>query len=159
MKNMLNSLTDAFSKQSPPNPDINHNTQLLKEASGLIESGTISHYFKKSYLVMMEIVSYSLAVFLFVAGLILMIKVNSLFNVLTTSVDILKLLSEENIDASSLNFIRMGIYTLLFIPFLISIFWSRVYTKSRRRISLIRRVENVIKQVVKNLEVAARKTE
>jgi hypothetical protein len=159
MKNMLNRLTDAFSKKSLPNPDINHNMQLLKEASGLIESGAISHYFRKSFLVMMEVVSYSFTVFLFVAGVILLVKVNSLFNVLTNSALILELLSEKDIDASSLNFIRMGIYMLLFIPFLISIFWSRVYTKSRRRISLIRRVEFIIKQVVTNLEAAAKKIE
>lgn len=52
---------------------------------------------------------------------------------------------------TSLNFIKTGIYLLLFMPFVISIFWARTYTKSRKRIDLIKKVEIIIDEVCTNI--------
>jgi len=156
MRNLVSDLASGFGRQTTPNPDLNHNVKLLREAKGLIESGTFTHYFKKSFLVMMEVISYSITVLLFIAGVYLFLEIKPIFTILTS--DALKdLLSKKDIDTESLNFLKTGIYILLFLPFIISIFWSRGYTKSRRRINLIRRVEAIISQVITNLGAGLKK--
>jgi hypothetical protein len=151
MKNVVPGFTASFGKKNPPNPDLNYNAHLLKQAKGLVESGTFAHYFKKSFLVMMEVISYSIALFLLAAGVYLFFEVKFLFDTITSSTRIMELFSEKEINMTSLNFIKTGIYLLLFIPFVISIYWARTYTKSRRRIDLIKKVEIIIDEVCTNI--------
>lgn len=95
MKNVVPGFTASFGKKNPPNPDLNYNAHLLKQAKGLIESGTFAHYFKKSFLVMMEVISYSIALFLLAAGVYLFFEVKFLFDTITSSTRIMELFSEK----------------------------------------------------------------
>lgn len=77
MKQILSGIGDLLTGKSntPPNPDPAHNVQLLQTAKQKVETGIFTKYFRRPYVVLMEIVFYCCTFLLLGIGIIVYIKI------------------------------------------------------------------------------------
>jgi hypothetical protein len=152
MKDLIKTVFDKLTGSEPVNKDIQYNVMLLQTAVKSIESGAFGHYFRKSFLVTMEIAIYSISLIAFLLGIWCYQYVSDFFTVIRGSVIVNNVLSENDIDDSLVSFIAICSKILIFMLSIVFYFWARIYTKSRRRQSLVKSVERVIKTVIRNLQ-------
>lgn len=153
MKNVTKSITGLFSKPEPPNADLGHNIGLLTDVKALIESGFLSYYFRKTFVVAMEMIAYTLAILLALAGIWLFRELTNLFAAIDIAIATSNFASNSEIDVTTINAIRYTSYLFCFVPCMLALFWARVYTKSRRKINLLKQIEKTLVRVVANLSL------
>lgn len=73
---MIKTITDYFgiNEKEAPNPDPQHNANLLLAARNKVETGIFTRFFKRPVITALEIICYLLAVILFIAGFLVFYK-------------------------------------------------------------------------------------
>lgn len=145
-------------KKNPPiERDMMYNIQLLNEAKKLIEIGIFVRFFKKPFIGLIEIIIYSLAIFLAFSGYWIYHVIDNNLVTIGNVLSIANLLFDQNINLGFISFIEFLLFIFFQLPSIFCFLFGRIFTNARRRINIFIEVEKIIDVVIDNLKSIERK--
>lgn len=154
MSNILSEVTNFITGKSdaPPNPDPVHNIQILTEARNKIESGIFTKLLKRPTVIILEIVSYSISLVLFITAVYFWGRIDNVFDTIDTINFFNQLFNGTNLVESDYNWISYTLLMILLFPSIVCFLMARLFTKSRKRTTVFIEVEELLDKVVYNLK-------
>lgn len=119
--------------------------QLLELAKKKIETGIFTRFFKRPGIVLFEIITYLITVFLFISALLIWQKIDNFFDAYDT-IQFLKsyFSGTDGADSDDFSWISYSLLFILLLPSIISFLTGRLITASRKRINMFIQVEDLI---------------
>jgi hypothetical protein len=150
---VINNISNFFAGTSnlPANPDPTFNAMLLQEAKRKVETGIFTRFFKKPVIIGFEIISYTASILFLIAGMWFFIKIDVALTFIQNGGQIIEYFADRKWNLNVIHFLEILLFVLSISPALISFLLGRLFTQSRKRITIFREVENMIDRVIYNL--------
>lgn len=119
--------------------------QLLELAKKKIETGIFTRFFKRPGIILFEIITYLVTVFLFISALLIWHKIDNFFDAYDTIQFFRSYFSgTDAAESDDFSWISYCLLVVLLLPSIISFLSGRLITASRKRINVFIQVEDLI---------------
>lgn len=154
MASILNDVTNFIKGKSdtPPNPDVSHNIQILTEARNKIETGIFTRLLKRPTVIILETVSYIISLLLFITAIYFWGRIDNVFDTIDTINFFNRLFNDTNLVESDYDWISYTLLIILLFPSIVCFLLARLFTKSRKRTAVFIQVEELLENVIYNLK-------